>query len=109
MLEARKRSGDLAVDVQGPLLALEAEEGATGPGGSGVRHTAQEANAAEGVGPASFAAINARNRREALKWTESEPLGDLIMARLIIEPLRAYLKAHFVVGSAKWEKLQQGR
>ena len=56
-----------------------------------------------------FARVNAMHRREALTWTESDPLGPLIVIRLVMEPLRKYLKYQLDTSAEEWELAEQGR
>ena len=50
--------------------------------------------------------VNANHRREALRFTESLPLGDMVIMRLIMEPQRKLLARNFKVGSDQWESEQ---
>ena len=52
----------------------------------------------------SFAAVNARNRQMAFAWISKRPLGKLVLARLVMEPLRHLLGSQFRVSGADWAK-----
>ena len=55
----------------------------------------------------NHAAVNARNRQIAFGWTSSQPLGKLVLSRLIMEPLRQLLSEQFRISGAEWAKQQE--
>ena len=55
----------------------------------------------------SQAEVNATNRQIAFSWTSSQPLGKLVLSRLIMEPLRQLLSEQFRVSGAEWAKQQE--
>ena len=50
---------------------------------------------------------NERHRRKAGQWLASQPLAEILITRLVQEPLRQYLSAQLVMASESWEQAQQ--
>lgn len=57
----------------------------------------------------TWATVNAHDRKLAVAWIMGRPLGDLILQRQTMEPLRQLLASQFQVASEEWEQAQQAR
>eukprot|EP00971_Amphidinium_carterae_P345144 6485926-Amphidinium_carterae.2 len=60
-----------------------------------------------GVDTESFAGVNARDRRLAAQWLDSNPWSNLLLVALCLRPLDALMRQHFLLSSAAWEKQQR--
>ena len=56
--------------------------------------------------PSGGAAFNAQSRRIAYKFWQSKPMGNLIIARLVLEPLRQLMDEKIKVAGEEWERDQ---
>jgi hypothetical protein len=58
------------------------------------------------TGEIDWAVVNEINRSKALAWINRNPLQDLIIVRLCMEPSMAILRKQLFIGSAAWERAQ---
>lgn len=68
------------------------------------------AAAKAGGGQVDWAKVNQQNRTLVASWVAKDPLLDLIVVRLVMEPSAAYLRRQLYLGSERWEleQLRQG-
>lgn len=57
----------------------------------------------------NWAEVNAARRRTTLQWLQQRPARLMIAQRIIMEPLRQLLEAHFTVAGQAWEEEQQSK
>lgn len=59
--------------------------------------------------PASWAKINDRHRQRGDQWAATDPMGRIVLMRLVMTPLRELLHAQFEMASGTWEVRQQAK
>lgn len=69
----------------------------------------EEQPSTAGIDQPAWAAINAAHRRLASAWLSGTPLVDLLLMRLVMEPLRQLMAHQFQVASEAWEVDQRAR
>lgn len=87
-LEDAAAGGDEVQDAGGAAEADGGKEAATNTG-------------------TTLAEINAAHRRIATEWLKTKPLGQLILQRLVMEPLRQLQQRQFEVAGEAWEQKQR--
>lgn len=103
--------------IAAPMPAMQdapAEDAGASVAGASAQASSASANAAQdseasapsGEQPA-WAVINAAHRRITATWLATQPLKDIILQRLTMEPLRWLLTRQFDVASDQWELRQQ--
>ena len=75
----------------------------------GDGHREAESSDAKRVEDDSFAEQNARNRLAALTWLNGEPLAELLVVRLVMEPSMAVLRRQLAIASDRWERQQASK
>ncbi len=69
--------------------------------------TAEEARPSQVPGDIDWAAMNAKNRRNAAEFMNGTPMFDCMLVRICMEPCMQYLKALLQISSPKWEQKQR--
>lgn len=91
--------------VEAHILPIAIEQGDstedTQAGGAGDSNTTMGGNA--------FAEENARRRRLGLQFCRQNPLGTLLVVRILLEPLRQYMSAQFQRASRHFEFTQRAK
>ena len=91
-----------------PILEIEAADAEGGSAadanvGAGVGAPAQQNQAAA----PSWQEENEKHRRQTLRWVLSEPLGQVVMLRLCLEPLRNLLSKQLRIAGRAWDEAQR--
>ena len=99
-------------DMPGHSDAVGEAEGAVGGDEEGQRVAGATLPVVGGAQPSSsddWIAQNAKDRKLALQFLRGNALGNLILARLLMEPLRVYLAAQFKLASGRWEQTERAK
>ena len=91
---------DVIADVHGAPAPLANEEMLDETLGDATEH---------GLGSGDWARVNSKRRRAGCEWLATNPLGQLMLQRLLMEPLRVYLKAQLTRAGSEWEHGQQAQ
>eukprot|EP00971_Amphidinium_carterae_P068578 1357809-Amphidinium_carterae.3 len=59
------------------------------------------------LGPAAFAALNARNRRDAWQWIVSQPFAKLLAMKLVLGPLTHMMNQQLAMSGVEFEHKQR--
>ena len=89
-----------------PVQAIAAGIAADTEPDSGLRAAPEEPEAGEAAPPTDFAAVNNSRRRTALQWLQQQPLTELLILRVSLQPLTHLLHTYITRSGQKWE-LQQ--
>lgn len=100
----RAAQDDAGPGARAPLAPIAAGK-APAPDGSGQGEGQPQGDEREGR--ATTAEDNERFRSQAIAFIRTEPLGLLIVIRLVMEPLRRLLDKKLALASARWELHQQ--
>ena len=92
------------VAVEGEAVADDAAPGdaAQASGGGGAANDDEENEE-----KATFAEQNSKDRSAAWKFMCNQPLGWMVLTRLLMEPLRHHLARQFLIASDAWDRKQQ--
>jgi hypothetical protein len=93
------------VEADDPEDELEGEVGGVADGAPQRNNGEAQSARDESIG----AAKNAKDRRLAMECLRSTPLGDWILMRLLMEPLRHYLSMQFERAANAWDDTEIGK
>ena len=99
--------------ASGDFVLLDIEDRDVGAavsvvGGADVSETQREPEAHGDTEPQlAWAEVNAAYRRDAAKWLSTEPFGQIVLQRILLEPLRVLLSEQFRVAGEDFETEQQ--